>query len=226
MIPGEADRFIQREVDFWRSTQANSLAQDLVEHHVRGHGGEKCLSEGEMRALSPMLNLMAARIGVTDAENGFPALVMQCRSTGSGKERVEDFAVLQGAPAPGTLARFYAHYTGTLEADEDGSWRFHGTVRFEDSYDFDVGPRDIWQLATNRGRRRTGELKNLVGCIFVPGRRFRITSVEAPYEQSYDAQTGTMATRFSGVPLQEGLGVAPPDLTAKLGIRYIIHRDF
>ena len=91
----------------------------------------------------------------------------------SGSVQITDMPLFLQATEGSTLGHFYSYFTGTLSGTPN-DWKFEGTMRFEDVYDFEY-------------REEFGSVRNMICFAMrngVLGKNFNVDSVLAPVTQT------------------------------------------
>jgi hypothetical protein len=160
----------------WLSFFWHYLPRKLLNNYMDDTGKQITLTQQEMIDCNPIIDLHRSQ--------PFLSEVAKLKASGGGTKTIA-VSGWGGALTNGTLGNFTINYKGSLTVTPAGTWTFTGKMDFFDIYDFD--PKEF---GGGSGRPITAEIKVRVANIAIPGRAFRVTSVQVPVTQ-------TNATNFA-----------------------------
>jgi hypothetical protein len=170
------------------------LPKKFLRSYVWGGGAKVTLTLQEMIDCNPLIRLQRSK--------AFNSLLASAVAQ-PGAALPLAVSILAGAMTNGTLGQFTVRMAGSLTAGSDGTWKASGKMSFYDEWDFD--PKDF----SKGGRSFQGEVKTRVGYVLLPGKGFKIDSVETDFSQT---QADASVVWAGGTPKLE------PDRIAALDV--------
>ncbi len=167
----------------WLSFFSHYLPRKFLNNYMNDAGNAITLSHQEMQDVNPRININHRRSRQYKQELTALQLKMRDSAADNNSQPVPQVKYIEvsgpgQAMTNGTLGNFTIKYKGVLTVMPDGNWTFVGTMSFYDYWDFD--PKSFGRS----GRSTAGEVKTRVAATLLPGRAFKIYSVEAPLVQT------------------------------------------
>jgi hypothetical protein len=153
----------------------------LLNRYVSGTGETLCLRKDELMGLG--MSKLDVRNSAAFGK-AFKTTLAHARASGRPVTARIETASPMRAGKPLTLGNFTARYEGELTMAPDGAWKFKGSMRAHDVWDFDPKP-----FGSETGRTVAGEIKTRIGAMLLPGKPFVVTSEPLAIEQQSQENT-------------------------------------